>query len=142
MLEALSSWTTRVLDQQAKLLGFLLLLKSGKGIPGQREKVLVKANKLYEHERDLVLQRLRLVGEVLRGGREFLGLRRVALGDAVHLLDRPVHLLDALRLLTRRGADLARERRHRPHVADDVLERLAGPVHEHGPLPAPHTERP
>jgi 2,4-diaminopentanoate dehydrogenase len=48
VFEALKSWTTRVLDQQAKLLGFLLLLKSGKGIPGQREKVLVKDAARYK----------------------------------------------------------------------------------------------
>lgn len=38
MLDTLRSWTTRALDQQAKLLGFLLLLKSGKGYPRGRRK--------------------------------------------------------------------------------------------------------
>ena len=37
MLDVLRSWTTRVLDQQAKLLGLLLLLKTGKGYPGGRK---------------------------------------------------------------------------------------------------------
>jgi len=37
VLDVLRSWTTRVLDQQAKLLGLLLLLKTGKGYPGGRK---------------------------------------------------------------------------------------------------------
>ena len=42
VLEGIRSWKTRVLDRQAQLLGFLLLLKSGKGFAGGREKVLVR----------------------------------------------------------------------------------------------------
>jgi hypothetical protein len=41
VLEGLRSWKTRVLDRQAQLLGFLLLLKSGKGFAVGREKLLV-----------------------------------------------------------------------------------------------------
>jgi 4-hydroxy-tetrahydrodipicolinate reductase len=48
VLEGLRSWKTRVLDRQAKLLGFLLLLKSGKGFPGGREKVLVRDAPRYK----------------------------------------------------------------------------------------------
>ena len=40
MLDTLVSWKTRLLDQQAKLLGLLLLLNSGKGYPGGRATAL------------------------------------------------------------------------------------------------------
>ena len=48
MLERLRSWATTALDQQAKLLGFLLLLKSGRGFAGGREKVLVRDAPRYK----------------------------------------------------------------------------------------------
>ena len=48
MLDSLKSWKTRVLDQQAKLLGFLLLLKSGRGYRGGREAPRADAGRRYK----------------------------------------------------------------------------------------------
>jgi 2,4-diaminopentanoate dehydrogenase len=48
VLDALRSWKTRLLDQQAKLLGLLLLLKSGRSYPGGRDRALVGAARRYK----------------------------------------------------------------------------------------------
>ena len=46
MLDAIRSWKVRVLDQQAKVLGFMLLLKSGSGYPrGRQEKLAGRARR-------------------------------------------------------------------------------------------------
>jgi hypothetical protein len=47
VLESLRSLTTRVLDQQAKLLGMLLLLRTGKGFPRARAKLPVTDGRRY-----------------------------------------------------------------------------------------------
>src|SRR2546427_85230 len=69
-------------------------------------------------------------GQGERRGGELLGLRGARLHQSVHLDDRLVDLLDPLRLLRTGGGDLGDDLGHALHRGDDLLEGLAGLIHE------------
>ena len=75
----------------------------------------------------------RLLLERRRRGGRLLDERGVLLRDRIHLADRAVDLLDAGRLLVRRGADLAHDVGHAAHGLHDLVHRRAGARHERRP---------
>src|SRR5262245_6862290 len=95
------------------------LVRGGKG--GGRG----RRGSAHAEEADELLERLRLRGELLRGGRQLLRRGRALLRDLVHLSHGPAHLVDALRLLRGGRGELLHDVRALLDVGRELVQELA-----------------